>query len=154
MARLGDAGLLDALQLGWRNSPVSAALLRAALPHLDGENAARRQCPAPAHSHRPLPTGRHRRRSPGQQGVYHLLSLIWRGPQAKRQAFHDALSQRNVETFFYIPTPSTASNASTPKAMKARVSSGTTNSSATASTTAGQPPQRRMALQLHPRNGL
>ena len=104
--RLGDAGLLDALQLGWRNSPVSAALLRAALPHLDGENAARRanaQHLRTAIAHCQLVDIAEE--VPGSKGVYHLLSLIWRGPQAKRQAFHDALSQRNVETFFYIPTP-------------------------------------------------
>ncbi|MCD8482478.1 MAG: tRNA (adenosine(37)-N6)-threonylcarbamoyltransferase complex transferase subunit TsaD [Verrucomicrobia bacterium] len=40
---LGEAGLLDSLQLGWRACPVSAELVRAALPFLEQENNARRQ---------------------------------------------------------------------------------------------------------------
>ena len=105
-ARLGGAGLLDALQLGWRNSPVSAALLRCALPHLDEENAARRanaQWLRDAIADCPLVDIASE--VPGSEGVYHLLSLIWRGEQSKRQAWHDALNQRGVETFFYIPVP-------------------------------------------------
>lgn len=104
--RLGEQGLLDALQLGWRNCTFSATLLRHALPHLDQENDARRAniahlrlqlqdfpwveiAPEPADAHH----------------VYHLLSLVWHGEHYSRESFHQRLSQRGVENFLYIPTP-------------------------------------------------
>lgn len=104
--RLGEQGLLDALQLGWRNCTFSATLLRHALPYLDQENAARRANIAhlrqylgdcPWVSIAPEPDDAHH--------VYHLLSLLWQGDHWSRETFHQRLLQRGVENFLYIPTP-------------------------------------------------
>ncbi|TVR44545.1 MAG: hypothetical protein EA402_06680 [Planctomycetota bacterium] len=104
--RLGEAGLLDALQLGWRNCAISATLLRQALPHLDGENAARRANAATLRAGLAnCPLVDMAEEQPGAEGIYHLLSLIWRGDADRRPAFQQALTQRGVDTFVYIPVP-------------------------------------------------
>ena len=107
---LEQAGLLDALQLGWRPCAVGAAIVQAALPYLDQENAARRanadtlrqalaECPWVS-----LPE-----ELPQATGNYHLLSLLF-DPECcpariDRETFCQRLSSMGVETFFYIPTP-------------------------------------------------
>ena len=104
--RLGAAGLLDALQLGWRPCAVSAALIRAALPHLQGEIEARRRNAALLRTHLAgcrevlLPPERH------GTGNYHLLSLVLTA-HARRtpQQVVDALNAAGIGAFRYIPTP-------------------------------------------------
>ncbi|MFW5859183.1 MAG: DegT/DnrJ/EryC1/StrS family aminotransferase [Planctomycetota bacterium] len=108
VSALQNAGLLDALQLGWRPSPVCAALVRAALPFLDQENAARRanaatlraalaECPALT-----MPP-----ELPEAEGVYHLLSLVYdeQAGGRSRAAFLERFAECGGEAFVYIPTP-------------------------------------------------
>jgi dTDP-4-amino-4,6-dideoxygalactose transaminase len=105
---LADQGLLDALQLGWRPCTVGAALVRAALPHLEGEIAARRRnaailrerlagCPFLA-----MPG-----EADGAEAAWHLMSLVFR-PEAAGctlAGYRDRLAARGVGTFRYIPVP-------------------------------------------------
>lgn len=105
---LQDAGMLDALQLGWRPCAVSAALVKAALPHLAEENAARRRNAARLRAGlQASPALCMPRELPGATGCYHLLSLLIR-PEATP---HDLstimrrLDERAVGAFRYIPTP-------------------------------------------------
>lgn len=75
---LGAAGLLDALQLGWRPCTVSAALVQAALPHLKSEVAARRRNAALLRQHlTKVPHVRLPEELPGAEGCYHLLSFLY-----------------------------------------------------------------------------
>lgn len=105
---LGAAGLLDSLQLGWRACPVSAELVRTALPYLDAENDARRRnanllrdliADVPGVS---LPA-----ELPGAEGVYHLLSLIHE-PEVtgmSREQWQLRLRDFGFGGFVYIPLP-------------------------------------------------
>jgi dTDP-4-amino-4,6-dideoxygalactose transaminase len=106
--RLEAQGLLDSLQLGWRPSAVSAVLVGAALPFLDGEIAARRANAArlranladvPAIVMPPEP--------PGAEGCYHLLSLLY-DPEVSgvsREHFVRRINSRGAGAFIYVPTP-------------------------------------------------
>jgi len=106
--RLGDAGLLDALQMGWRPCAVGGALVRAQLPHLDDDNAARRANVATLREglagcdfvHLPA-------EAPGAEGVYHLCSFVFDADAAgcDRASYLAALKERGVDAFVYIPTP-------------------------------------------------
>jgi dTDP-4-amino-4,6-dideoxygalactose transaminase len=106
-ARLGAAGLLDSLQLGWRPCAVSAALVRAALPYLTDEIAARRS--NAAHLRRALaasPWLLLPDELPGAVGCYHLLSLLLRdGAPVDPAGFQAGLARRGVDSFRYIPEP-------------------------------------------------
>lgn len=103
--RLEAAGLLDSLQLGWRPSAVSAALVRAALPHLEGEIQGRRDNAASLRAGLDgcttvtLPA-----ENPGAEGCYHLLSLVHRQP-ATYERFLARLGQAGIDHFRYIATP-------------------------------------------------
>ena len=107
-AALAADGLLDSLQLGWRPCAVGAALARAALPFLDGENAARR---ANAETLRGLvadiPWIAMPPEPEGAESVHHLMSLIYREEAAglPRAEFLARLARCGVDTFVYIPTP-------------------------------------------------
>ncbi len=102
-AALGEAGLLDALQLGWRPCAVGAALVRAALPHLDGENAARRRNAALLRRHLAGIAGvTLAPELPGAEGNYHLLSLVFDGDRA---AIATRLNEAGAGNFHYIPVP-------------------------------------------------
>jgi dTDP-4-amino-4,6-dideoxygalactose transaminase len=107
-AALAADGLLDALQLGWRPCTVGAALVQAALPHLDGEIAARRRnamvlrhhldgCAAVA-----MPP-----EAEGAEGCWHLLSLVFHPERAgcDLETYRARLQERGVGTFRYIPVP-------------------------------------------------
>ncbi len=107
-AALAEDGLLDALQLGWRPCTVGAALVLAALPHLDGEIAARRRNAAElrrrldgcaAVTMPPEPEG--------ADGCWHLLSLVFNPEHAgcDLETYRARLQQRGVGTFRYIPVP-------------------------------------------------
>ena len=105
---LGDAGLLDSLQLGWRPCVVSAALIRAALPFLDQENSARRNNAAFLRTNlENVPALTMPPERPEAEGCHHLMSLIYNAGIAgvSRQQFVERLSQLGVEAFIYIPTP-------------------------------------------------
>lgn len=104
--RLG--GLLDALQLGWRPCSVGGALVKAALPFMAQENAARRKnaahlCQALAGQNRVIMP----EELPGAEGVYHLMSLIfdWKTIGKTREQVKAELEQAGVGTFLYIPVP-------------------------------------------------
>ncbi len=105
---LQAAGLLDSLQMGWRPCAVSAAMVRAALPFLDGENAARREN---ARLLRELLAGMPFLTMPeepaGSEPVYHLLSLIYHEEKAgvSREHFVERLGALGVGAFIYIPVP-------------------------------------------------
>jgi dTDP-4-amino-4,6-dideoxygalactose transaminase len=107
-AALAEAGLLDALQLGWRPCTVGAALVLAALPHLDGEVAARRRNAAvlrrnlagcAAVTMPPEPEG--------AEGCWHLLSLVFHPERTgcDLETYRARLAARGVGTFRYIPVP-------------------------------------------------
>ena len=105
---LGGAGLLDSLQLGWRPCVVSAALIRAALPFLDEENAARRRNAALLRAHlEDVPAVAMPAELSGAEGCYHLLSLIYHEDATgiPREEFARRLGGSGVDSFFYIPTP-------------------------------------------------
>lgn len=101
-------GLLDTLQLGWRPSAISAAILSARLPDLDRENAARRdnarhlrRCLAPIKGIA-LPE------EPPESGpVYHLLSFLARTEELPFPAGEliDRLREAGLPVFRYIPKP-------------------------------------------------
>lgn len=107
-AALAAEGLLDSLQLGWRPCAAGAALVRAALPFLDKENAARR---ANAETLRGLvadiPWIEMPAEPPGTESVHHLMSLVYREEVSglPRAEFLSRLAQYGVDTFVYIPTP-------------------------------------------------
>lgn len=107
-AALGEAGLLDALQLGWRPCAIGAVLVRHALPHLDAENAARRRngdrlrsalagVGAVALHHDP----------PGAEGCDHLLSLVVYPERCGRSRNEIAtrMNAAGAGNFHYIPVP-------------------------------------------------
>ena len=106
-ARLGAAGLLDALQLGWRPCAVSAALVRAALPYLDEENAARRRNAARLRAGLAGCAGvRLPEELPGAEGCYHLLSLVLTDAcPHPPEAVVARLSAAGIGAFRYIPVP-------------------------------------------------
>jgi len=100
---LGAQGLLDTLQLGWRPSAISAAILRARLPDLDRENRARRV------------NARHLRElladidgislppePADSEPVYHLLSFLLDGPL---ETALERLRGQELPLFRYIPVP-------------------------------------------------
>jgi len=108
VAVLDEAGLLDTLQLGWRPSAISAAIIEARLPFLDTENEGRRKNVAflkesldPARGIRITPA------LPGTSPVHHLLSFL--PDLEKLQCTRDELLQRfrreGLPFFPYIPTP-------------------------------------------------
>jgi len=106
--RLAQGGLLDALQLGWRPCAVSAALVRAALPWLDSENATRRRNAACLRTRLEgvrgitLPP-----EIPGAQGCYHLLSLVVHSEEigVSRDEFLRRMNAQGAGAFVYIPVP-------------------------------------------------
>lgn len=106
--RLGEAGLLDTLQLGWRPCSVSAELVRAKLPKLDGEISARRRNVARL---RELLAGAPNlifpEELPGSEGAWHLLSIALEdvGNGFPRAAFLRKLQTTGAGAFVYIPTP-------------------------------------------------
>jgi len=105
---LAEAGLLDALQLGWRPCAVSAALVRAALPWLDSENATRRRNAAVLRAALDgIPGVTLPPELPGAQGCYHLLSLVYE-PEitgVSREEFLRRLNAGGAGAFIYIPIP-------------------------------------------------
>jgi perosamine synthetase len=108
VAWLQEQGLLDTLQLGWRPSAVSAAILMARLPDLDRENAARR---ANARRLRELLRGipglAMAEEPPGSEPVYHLLSFTIE-PEAcpfGKDAALARLREQGLPLFPYIPLP-------------------------------------------------
>lgn len=105
--RLQNEGLLDTLQLGWRACSVGGALVKAALPHLDDENGARRANAAVLR--RELASCK-AITMPGEiegaEGAYHLLSLLYHEEHGvARGDFLANLEARKVDHFIYIPTP-------------------------------------------------
>jgi len=106
--KLGDAGLLDSLQLGWRPCPISAALVRAGLPFLMTENAARRKNASLLRerlkniSFLTMPE-----ETSGNEGCYHLLTLIYNAEFSgiPREIYLERLKKMGVDGFVYIPTP-------------------------------------------------
>lgn len=108
VASLNAEGLLDTLQLGWRPSAISAAILQARLPDLDAENAGRR---ANARQLREAMEDLHGLVLPdepeGAEPVYHLLSMLVEGDDMPRQrdACIAALRQAGLPPFAYIPRP-------------------------------------------------
>jgi dTDP-4-amino-4,6-dideoxygalactose transaminase len=108
VAHLEAEGLLDTLQLGWRPSAISAAILEARLPHLDRENAGRR---ANARALREQLKGLPGVALPGEPAgadpVYHLLSFI-ADPVECPFAPEEVLTRLRGEglpVFRYIPKP-------------------------------------------------
>ncbi len=106
--RLGEAGLLDTLQLGWRPCAFGADLVRVQLPYMEDENAARR---ANANHLRSLLEGLPGVSLPpeaaGAEGVYHLLSLIYE-PEVTgidRETFNARLREAGLGPFVYIRVP-------------------------------------------------
>ena len=106
--RLGEAGLLDTLQLGWRPCAFGAELVRAQLPYLDGENASRR---ANANHLRMLledvPGVALPPEANGAEGVYHLLSLVYESEVTgvDREVFNTRLRESGLGPFVYIRIP-------------------------------------------------
>jgi dTDP-4-amino-4,6-dideoxygalactose transaminase len=106
--RLGGADLLDALQLGWRPCSVAAELVRAALPYLDMEAAARRRNLARLCRHLDGCDGLVVPPEPATaEGVPHLLSLVHHDDRTGRTRAEIAqrLSDGGVWNMHYIPTP-------------------------------------------------
>ncbi len=107
-AALAEAGLLDSLQLGWRPCAVSAALVRANLPFLDGENSARRENAETLRGYLDgIPFIQMPSEPTGAESVHHLMSLLFDEHSAgiPRAAFLENLCACGVENFVYIPTP-------------------------------------------------
>jgi len=105
---LGEAGLLDALQLGWRPCTVGAALVLAALPHLDGEVAARRRNAAVLRRHLDGFTAVTMSPEPeGAEGCWHLMSLVFHPERSgcDLETYRTRLNELGVGTFRYIPVP-------------------------------------------------
>lgn len=105
---LAAEGLLDSLQLGWRPCPVGAALVRAALPWLDEENAARRR--NAEHLRRliaGIPWVTMPPEPPGAESVHHLMSLIYHEERCgiPRAEYLRRLNAFGVGAFVYIPVP-------------------------------------------------
>lgn len=106
-AQLAAAGLLDALQLGWRPCAIGAELVRAQLPFLDAENAGRRRNAATLRMALAdsqvlvMPD-----ELPQAEGCYHLLSLLTTAacPYPKAEVLA-RLARCGVGAFDYIPTP-------------------------------------------------
>lgn len=107
-AALSEAGLLDALQLGWRPCAIGAELVRSGLDTLDEENAGRRE------------NARHLRQlladfpglsiaaePAGSEPVYHLLSILIDLSQLKLapQSCIEKIAHHGLGAFHYIPTP-------------------------------------------------
>ena len=107
-AALAEQGLLDALQLGWRPCTVGAALVLAALPHLDEEIATRRRNAAEL---RRLLDGFSAVTMPpepeGAYGCWHLLSLVFHPEHAgcDLETYRARLQTAGVGSFRYIPVP-------------------------------------------------
>lgn len=108
VAALEEEELLDTLQLGWRPSALSAAILRARLPSLDHENAARR---TNARHLRGLlegiPALHMVEEPPGGDAVYHLLSFTVdpdRDPDGLEGRLNK-LRREGLPVFRYIPRP-------------------------------------------------
>lgn len=105
--RLGAEGLLDTLQMGWRPCSVSAALVRAKLPHLDAEIAARQM------------NGQRLRENLANQSAlilpepiagsapaWHLLSIVLPdATAAQRDLFIEKVTTTGLTCFRYIPVP-------------------------------------------------
>jgi dTDP-4-amino-4,6-dideoxygalactose transaminase len=109
-AALADEGLLDALQLGWRPCAIGAAMVRAALPYLDLEVAARARNAAifRAELRRLMPHGQVELPAapPGADSAWHLLSLAHHPERGHaRDEFLARLRAEAVPFFIYIPTP-------------------------------------------------
>lgn len=107
-ARLASEGLLDTLQLGWRPCALSAELVRAHLPHLDAERAARR---ANAAGLRAALDGCAAVEMPpepaGEEHGWHLLSLVYHPERTGLavDAFVARLQALGTGAFRYIPVP-------------------------------------------------
>ncbi|MGC9451180.1 MAG: DegT/DnrJ/EryC1/StrS family aminotransferase [Oceanipulchritudo sp.] len=108
VAHLEAKGLLDTLQLGWRPSAISAAILSARLPRLDAENRGRREN---ARYLRELLEGIPGFGLPGEppdtDPVYHLLSFIVDPAHSphSRDGVLDRLRRAGLPAFPYIPRP-------------------------------------------------
>lgn len=106
--RLQGEGLLDSLQLGWRPCAFGADLVRAQLPFLEAELAAKRAniavLRAELEGFRPL-------RLPAEpadtSGAHHLLSFLFDPAAAgcDRATAQQKLRAAGVGCFVYIPTP-------------------------------------------------
>jgi dTDP-4-amino-4,6-dideoxygalactose transaminase len=107
-AALAEAGLLDALQLGWRPCAIGAELVKAALPYLDGENAARRANAAHLRAALGGFDGVTMPPEPaGAECCWHLLSLIAHPERlgCDLATYQARLERLGVGTFRYIPVP-------------------------------------------------
>jgi dTDP-4-amino-4,6-dideoxygalactose transaminase len=106
--RLSEAGLLDALQLGWRPCATGAELVRSGLETLDAENRGRRE------------NANHLRNRidsipgifldtpiEGSESVYHLVSIRIDRSQIdlSPSEWVNRLAPLGVSAFHYIPTP-------------------------------------------------
>jgi len=106
--RLEADGLLDTLQLGWRPSAISAAILSARLPGLDAENQGRRDNARRLREQLAgLPGFGLPDEPPASEPVYHLLSLLvdpdacpWSHAQVLER-----LRAKGLPAFRYIPKP-------------------------------------------------
>ena len=108
VAALEKDGLLDTLQLGWRPSAISAAILRARLPHLDRENAGRRRnARLLREALAPVSAVRLIGEPPETEPVYHLLSFTVNHSASalSRSEVLDRLREEGLPVFPYIPTP-------------------------------------------------
>lgn len=101
-------GLLDTLQLGWRPSAISAAILEARLPQLDQENAGRRiNARALREQLRGLSGVTLPDEPPNAKPVYHLLSFLV-DPEScpfTREEVLQRLRAEGLPVFPYIPKP-------------------------------------------------
>jgi dTDP-4-amino-4,6-dideoxygalactose transaminase len=101
-------GLLDSVQFTWRPCPVSAELVRAALPYLEEERAARRANAAHLRSCLQGVRGVTMPEEPADtEGCYHLLSLVYEEEVTgkSRADFVRDLHVLGAGAFVYIPVP-------------------------------------------------
>jgi dTDP-4-amino-4,6-dideoxygalactose transaminase len=108
VAHLDAEGLLDTLQLGWRPSAISAAILEARLPSLDEENSGRRENARELRQKLAGLPGVYLPDEPsGTEPVYHLLSFLVdpeQCPFSKGEVL-DRLRANGLPVFSYIPKP-------------------------------------------------
>lgn len=105
---LTEAGLLDALQLGWRPCAIGAELVRSGLETLDAENAGR--CENARHLRSllaDLPGISLAEEPEGTEPIYHLLSVIIDPDQIKKTPREciEMIAPCGLSAFHYIPIP-------------------------------------------------
>lgn len=108
VACLEKAGLLDTLQLGWRPSAISAAILEARLPALDAENRGRRDNARLLREKiSDLPGLCLPDEPEGTEPVYHLLSFLINADSCpyRREELLQRLRDNGLPVFSYIPKP-------------------------------------------------